>query len=204
MSQSKPKTSKSPSKSRSVSSGPESTLSLQAFYKETVVPALLQQFEYKNIMQVPAIKAVVLNMGVGEAVNDRKIIEQASRELTQIAGQKAVITKSKLSVAGFKMREGWPIGCKVTLRGKRMYDFLERLLYIAIPRVRDFRGLNRRSFDAFGNFSMGVKEQIIFPEIQYDQVDATRGLDISVVTSAKNPAEGLALLLAMKFPFRKE
>ncbi|MFM8453465.1 MAG: 50S ribosomal protein L5 [Gammaproteobacteria bacterium] len=176
---------------------------LKSFYKQTVVPALMQKFGYSNVMQVPAIKAIVLNMGVGEAVNDRKIVDQASKELTSIAGQKSVITKSRKSVAGFKIREGWPIGCKATLRGTRMYEFLERLLYIAIPRIRDFRGLNKRSFDAFGNFSMGVKEQIIFPEIQYDQVDAVRGLDISIVTTAKNKEEGLALLLAMTFPFKE-
>jgi large subunit ribosomal protein L5 len=142
-------------------------------------------------------------MGVGEAVNDKKIVENAASNLTQIAGQKAIITKARKSVSGFKIREGWPIGCKVTLRGKRMYEFLERLLYIAIPRIRDFRGLNRRSFDGRGNYTMGIKEQIVFPEIEYDKIDALRGLDISISTTAKTNAEGLGLLKAFNFPFRE-
>jgi large subunit ribosomal protein L5 len=164
---------------------------------------LIEDFGYKNVMEVPCITKITLNMGVGEAVNDKKIVENAAAELSRIAGQKAVITKARKSVSGFKIREGWPIGTKVTLRGKRMYEFLERLLYIAIPRIRDFRGLNRRSFDGRGNFTMGVKEQIVFPEIQYDKIDALRGLDISISTTAKTNAEGLGLLKAFNFPFRE-
>ncbi len=176
---------------------------IQEYYQNTIVKKLIEDFGYKNPMEVPYITKITLNMGVGEAVNDKKIVENAATELTRIAGQKAVVTKAKKSVAGFKIREGWPIGCKVTLRGKRMYEFLERLLYIAIPRIRDFRGLNRRSFDGRGNFTMGIKEQIVFPEIQYDKIDALRGLDISISTTAKTNAEGLGLLKAFNFPFRE-
>lgn len=176
---------------------------LKEFYQKTVVPKLMKDFGYANVMQVPKLVKVTLNMGVGEAVNDKKIVENAANDLTRIAGQKAVITRTRKSVAGFKIREGWPIGCRVTLRADRMYEFLERLLYIAIPRVRDFRGLNRRSFDGRGNFSMGVKEQIVFPEIQYDKIDALRGLDISITTTANTNEEALALLRALKFPFRE-
>lgn len=177
-------------------------VSLKQYYNDTVVKQLQQQFSYKNIMQVPSIAKITLNMGVGEGVNDRKLVTQAVEELSLIAGQKAVIKNAKKSVATFKVRAGWPIGCKVTLRKQRMYEFLEKLLYIAIPRVRDFRGLNKRSFDAQGNYSIGIKEQIVFPEIQYDKINEIRGLDICITTTAKNSAEGLALLTALKFPFR--
>lgn len=176
---------------------------IKEYYQNTIIKKLIEDFGYKNIMEVPYITKVTLNMGVGEAVNDKKIVENAAAELTRIAGQKAVITKARKSISGFKIREGWPLGCKVTLRGKRMYEFLERLLYIAIPRIRDFRGLNRRSFDGRGNFTMGIKEQIVFPEIQYDKIDALRGLDISISTTAKTNAEGLGLLKAFNFPFRE-
>jgi large subunit ribosomal protein L5 len=176
---------------------------LKAFYKEVVLPSLMKEFQYKTIMQVPKITKITINMGVGEGVNDKKIVDKAMAELTQIAGQKAVITKTRKSVAGFKIREGWPIGCKVTLRRDRMYEFLERLLFIAIPRIRDFRGLNKRSFDGHGNYAMGLQEQIVFPEIQYDKIDALRGLDIVITTSAQTNQEGMALLSALKFPFRE-
>lgn len=176
---------------------------LNTHYKENVVKKLKDELGLKNIMQVPKLEKITLNMGVGEALSDRKILENAVKELSAIAGQKAVKTKARKSIAGFKVREGWPIGCKVTLRGSRMWDFLERLLAIAIPRIRDFRGLNPRAMDGQGNFSMGVTEQIIFPEIQYDKVDALRGLDISITTTATNDAEGLALLKALNFPFKE-
>lgn len=179
-----------------------SNLSLKQYYNETVVQHLMQQFKYKNIMQVPSIVKVTLNMGVGEGVNDRKLVTQAVEELSLIAGQKAIINNAKKSIATFKVRTGWPIGCKVTLRKEKMYGFLEKLLYIAIPRVRDFRGLNKRSFDMQGNYSIGIKEQIVFPEIQYDKITEVRGLDICITTTAKNSVEGLALLTALKFPFR--
>lgn len=176
---------------------------LKEFYRNSIVKTLMQERGYANVMQVPRITKITLNMGVGEAVNDKKIVDNAASDMSKIAGQKPVITHTRISVAGFKIREGWPIGCKVTLRKDRMYDFLERLLYIAIPRIRDFRGLNRRSFDGQGNYSLGVKEQIIFPEIQYDKIDALRGMDITISTTAKNKEEGLALLSAFKFPFRE-
>jgi len=176
---------------------------LKAFYKEVVLPKLTKEFHYKSVMQVPKIVKITLNMGVGQAANDKKLVDQAFADLTRIAGQKPVITKTRKSVAGFKIREGWPIGCMVTLRGDRMYDFLERLLFIAIPRIRDFRGLNRRSFDGRGNYAMGVTEQIIFPEIQYDKIEALRGMDIVITTTAGNNQEGLALLAAFQFPFRE-
>lgn len=163
----------------------------------------MQQLGYTNVMQVPRLLKVTLNMGVGEAVNDKKIVDNAANDLTKIAGQKAVITKTRKSVAGFKIREGWPIGCKVTLRNDRMYEFLERLLCVAMPRIRDFRGLNKRSFDGRGNYSLGIKEQIVFPEIQYDKIDALRGLDITIATTARTNEEGLALLSALKFPFKE-
>lgn len=172
------------------------------FYKKEVVPALTKEFGYENPMRVPKITKVVLNMGVGEALTDKKILENAANDLTQICGQKVVITKAKKSVAAFKVREGWPVGCKVTLRGERMYDFLERLVGISIPRIRDFRGLNPKSFDGRGNYAMGVTEQIIFPEIDYDKIDTLRGLDIAITTTAQNDEEGRALLKAMHFPFR--
>jgi len=176
---------------------------LKSFYDKTIIQQLMKQFGYTNVMEVPRITKVTLNMGVGEAVNDKKVVDHAAGDLSKLAGQKPVITKSRKSVAGFKIREGWPIGCKVTLRRDRMYEFLERLLSIAIPRIRDFRGLNRRSFDGRGNYSMGVTEQIVFPEIQYDKVDALRGLDITITTTAKTNEEGLALLSAFQFPFKE-
>jgi len=175
---------------------------LQQVYREKVVPELLKEFEYKNVMQVPRIKKITLNMGVGEAVADKKQIENAVRDMTAIAGQKPVVTKARKSIAGFKIRDGWPIGCKVTLRGEHMWEFLDRLIAISIPRIRDFRGMNGKSFDGRGNYSMGVREQIMFPEIDYDKVDAIRGLDITITTSAETDDEGKALLKAFNFPFR--
>lgn len=175
---------------------------LQQIYKEKVVPKLLKEFAYKNVMQVPRIKKITLNMGIGEAVADKKQIENAVRDMTAIAGQKPVVTKARKSIAGFKIRDGWPIGCKVTLRGEHMWEFLDRLIAISIPRIRDFRGMNGRSFDGRGNYSMGVREQIMFPEIDYDKVDAIRGLDITITTSAETDEEGKALLKAFNFPFR--
>ena len=175
---------------------------LQEVYKTKVVPELQEQFQYKNVMQVPRVKKITLNMGVGEAVADKKQIENAVRDLTAIAGQKPVVTKARKSIAGFKIRDGWPIGCKVTLRGQHMWEFLDRLIAISIPRIRDFRGLNGKSFDGRGNYSMGVREQIMFPEIDYDKVDAIRGLDITITTSAETDEEGKALLKAFNFPFR--
>ena len=175
---------------------------LREFYKNEVVPALTKEFGYDNPMRVPKITKVVLNMGVGEALTDKKILENAASDLTKISGQKVIITKARKSVAAFKVREGWPVGCKVTLRGERMYDFLERLVGISIPRIRDFRGLNPKSFDGRGNYSMGVTEQIIFPEIDYDKIDSLRGLDIAITTTAENDEEGRALLKALRFPFR--
>ena len=174
----------------------------QEQYKETVVPALMQKFGYKSIMEVPRIEKITLNMGVGEASGDRKIMEFAVGDMTKISGQKPIVTKARKSVASFKIRDGWPIGCKVTLRRDRMYEFLDRLITIAIPRIRDFRGLSAKSFDGRGNYSMGVKEQIIFPEIDYDKVDALRGLDITITTSAKTDEEGRALLEGFNFPFK--
>jgi len=175
---------------------------LQQVYKEKVVPELLKEFAYKNVMQVPRVKKITFNMGVGEAVADKKQIENAVRDMTAIAGQKPVVTKARKSIAGFKIRDGWPIGCKVTLRGEHMWEFLDRLIAISIPRIRDFRGLNGKSFDGRGNYSMGVREQIMFPEIDYDKVDAIRGLDITITTSADTDEEGKALLKAFNFPFR--
>ncbi len=175
---------------------------LQQVYKEKVVPKLLTEFAYKNVMQVPRVKKITLNMGVGEAVADKKQIENAVRDMTAIAGQKPVVTKARRSIAGFKIRDGWPIGCKVTLRGEHMWEFLDRLIAISIPRIRDFRGLSGKSFDGRGNYSMGVREQIMFPEIDYDKVDALRGLDITITTSAQTDEEGQALLRAFNFPFR--
>jgi large subunit ribosomal protein L5 len=172
-------------------------------YDKDVVPALMKEFSYKSVMQVPRIKKITLNMGVGEAIGDKKQIESAVADMEAVSGQKAVVTKARKSVAGFKIRQGYPIGCKVTLRGERMWEFLERLVDIALPRVRDFRGLNSRSFDGRGNYSMGVKEQIIFPEIDYDKIDHVRGMDITITTSAGSDAEGKALLGAFSFPFRK-
>ena len=177
---------------------------LHDFYKDTVVAELQKQFGYKSVMQVPRIEKITLNMGVGEAIADKKVLEHATNDLTAISGQKPVTTVARKSVAGFKIREGYPIGTKVTLRGERMWEFLERLISISIPRIRDFRGLNPKSFDGRGNYSMGVREQIIFPEIEYDKIDKIRGLDITITTSAKDNEEGLALLSAFEFPFKKK
>lgn len=176
---------------------------LHEIYKDTVVPELMKQFGYTSVMQVPRIEKITLNMGVGEAVADKKILENAVADLTAISGQKPLVTKARKSVASFKIRQGYPIGAKVTLRGERMWDFLERLVSIAIPRIRDFRGVSSKSFDGRGNYSMGVREQIIFPEIDYDKVDRVRGLDITITTSAQSNEEGRALLAAFDFPFRK-
>jgi len=178
-------------------------LNMKEQYSKEVVPALQNEFGYKNIMQVPRIEKITLNMGVGEAVGDKKLIESAVADLERLAGQKVVVTKARKSVAGFKIREGWPIGCKVTLRGERMWDFFDRLVHIAVPRIRDFRGLNPKSFDGRGNYSMGVREQIIFPEIEYDKVDKIRGLDITITTTAGTDDEGRELLKAFGFPFKK-
>ncbi|MGH1409102.1 MAG: 50S ribosomal protein L5 [Aeromonas sp.] len=176
---------------------------LHDYYKSDVVSELAKQFGYKTIMQVPRIEKITLNMGVGEAISDKKLLENAAADMAAISGQKPLITKARKSVAGFKIREGYPIGCKVTLRGERMWEFLERLICISVPRIRDFRGLNAKAFDGRGNYSMGVREQIIFPEIDYDKVDRVRGLDITITTSANTDEEGRALLAAFNFPFRK-
>ncbi len=175
---------------------------LKETYRKEVVPALTQQFGYKSPMQVPRITKIVLNMGVGEATSDKKLLDNAAGDMTKITGQKPVITKARKAIAGFKIREGYPIGCMVTLRKERMYEFLDRLITVALPRVRDFRGVSGRSFDGRGNFNMGVKEQIIFPEIEYDKIDTVRGLNITIATTAKSDAEAKALLAAFKFPFR--
>ena len=175
---------------------------LREIYKKEIVPALTKQFGYKSVMQVPRVTKVVLNMGVGEAVNDKKLLENAVGDMTKISGQKPVVTKARKAIAAFKIREGYPIGCMVTLRENRMYEFLDRLISVALPRVRDFRGVSARSFDGRGNFNMGVKEQIIFPEIEYDKIDAMRGMNITITTTAKTDAEAKALLAAFRFPFR--
>jgi large subunit ribosomal protein L5 len=175
---------------------------LKDYYKTTVVKRLQDTFSYGSIMEVPRITKVTLNMGVGESVGDKKIIDNALRDLTQIAGQKPVVTKARKSVANFKIREGWPIGCKVTLRQERMWEFLDRLINVAIPRIRDFRGFNTRAFDGRGNYSFGIKEQIIFPEIDYDKIDTIRGMDICITTTAKTDDEARALLAALNFPIR--
>ena len=172
------------------------------FYKNTVVQELTQKFGYKSNMEVPRITKITLNMGVGEAVADKKVLEHAVGDMTKIAGQKPVVTKSRKSIAGFKIRDGYPIGCMVTLRGPRMFEFLDRLVTVALPRVRDFRGISGKGFDGRGNYNMGVKEQIIFPEIEYDKIDALRGMNISVTTTAKTDDEARALLGAFKFPFK--
>src|SRR5580698_4308416 len=179
------------------------TARLQAQYKDQIVPELVKKFGYKSVMQVPRIAKITLNMGVGEAVADKKIMENAVGDMTKIAGQKPIVTKAKKAIAGFKIRKDYPIGCMVTLRGARMYEFLDRLVSIAIPRIRDFRGISGRAFDGRGNYSLGVKEQIIFPEIQYDQIDQIRGMDITISTSARDDKHGRALLEAFNFPFRK-
>ena len=178
------------------------TARLQAHYREKVVPDLMKKFGYKSVMEVPRLTKITLNMGVSEAVSDKKVMDNAVGDLTKIAGQKPVVTKSKKAIAGFKIRDGVPIGCMVTLRGVQMYEFLDRFVTIALPRVRDFRGISGRSFDGRGNYNIGVKEQIIFPEIDYDKIDALRGLNISITTSAKTDDECKALLAAFKFPFK--
>ncbi len=176
---------------------------LKTFYTEKVVPALQEKFSYKSVMEVPRIKKITLNMGLGDAVSNKKIIEHAVSDMTKIAGQKPIVTLARKSIAGFKIRAGWPIGCKVTLRGSHMYEFFDRLVSIAIPRIRDFRGLNPKAFDGHGNYTLGVREQIVFPEIDYDKIDALRGLDITITTSAKTDEEGRALLQAFSFPMKK-
>ena len=178
------------------------TTRLEKMYKEEVAPALMKKFGYTNPMEVPKITKITINMGVGEAATNKKILENAVADLAKITGQKPITTKSRVSVASFKIRDGWPIGCKVTLRRAKMYEFLDRLISISLPRVRDFRGVSGRSFDGRGNYNMGVKEQIIFPEIDFDAVDAIRGMDIAITTTAKNNAEAKALLEAFRFPFR--
>ena len=175
---------------------------MQQYYKENVVPELLKKFGYQSIMEVPRITKITLNMGVGEAVGDKKVLENALGDMTKIAGQKPVVTKARKAIAGFKIREGYPIGCMVTLRGTRMFEFLDRLVTIAMPRIRDFRGVGGKGFDGRGNYNLGVKEQIIFPEIEYDKIDALRGMNISITTTAKTDAEAKALLAAFKFPFK--
>ena len=175
---------------------------LEKFYKDEVVPKLMKRFNYDNVMQVPKITKVTLNMGVGEAASNKKVLENANADMTKIAGQKSVSTLSKKSIATFKIRDNWPIGCKVTLRRAKMYEFIDRLVNISLPRVRDFRGISGRSFDGRGNYNIGVKEQIIFPEIEYEKIDAIRGMNISITTTAKNDDECKALLAAFKFPFK--
>lgn len=175
---------------------------LEKIYKEEVVPVMTEKFGYKNPMEVPRLVKITLNMGVGEAATNKKILENAVADMTKVSGQKPVVTKSRVSVASFKIRDGWPIGCKVTLRRAKMFEFLDRLINVSLPRVRDFRGVSAKSFDGRGNYNMGVKEQIIFPEIDFDQVDAVRGMDIAITTTAKTDAEARALLEAFRFPFR--
>jgi large subunit ribosomal protein L5 len=175
---------------------------LQQEYKDKIIQQLMDKFQFNSVMQVPKITKITLNMGVGEAIGDKKVLENAMGDMEKISGQKPIITRARRSNAGFKIREGWPIGCKVTLRRERMYEFLDRLINVAIPRIRDFRGLNGKSFDGRGNYSMGVNEQIIFPEIDYDKIDALRGMDITITTTARTNEEGRALLEAFKFPFK--
>ncbi len=177
---------------------------LQEFYRKEIVKKLKDKFNYKSVMQVPRINKITLNMGLGEAMDDKKVITSGVADLEKIAGQKPVVTLARKSIAGFKVREGWPIGCKVTLRGQRMYEFLDKLVSITLPRVRDFRGLSIKSFDGRGNYSLGFKEQIVFPEIDYDKIDALRGLDITITTSAKTNKEAHALLEAFDFPFKEK
>ncbi len=175
---------------------------LKELYKQTIVPKLVEKFKYKSSMQAPVIKKITLNMGVGEALTDKKVLNFAVEDMQKITGQKAMITKARKSIAGFKVRQGWPIGCKVTLRNQRMYDFLEKLIKISIPRIRDFRGLSAKSFDGTGNYSFGIQEQIVFPEIDFDKIDKLRGIDITITTSAKTDAEAKALLESFDFPFK--
>lgn len=195
-----PKAEKAPKEKVARVAGPPPRLAEQ--YKNEIVPDLMKQFSYKSVMEVPRIEKIVLNMGVGEAVNDKKILENAVGDMIKLSGQKPAITKARKSIAGFKIREGYPIGCKVTLRKGRMYEFLDRLINIAIPRIRDFRGVGGKAFDGRGNFNMGVREQIIFPEIEYDKIDALRGLNITITTTAKTDKEARALMSAFRFPFR--
>ncbi len=175
---------------------------LQEFYKQTVVPKLMEEFGYTSIMEVPRIEKIILNMGVGEAVGDKKVMEHAVGDMQKISGQKVVVTKARKSIATYKVRDGYPVGCMVTLRRQRMFEFLDRLVSIAIPRIRDFRGISGRAFDGRGNFNMGIKEQIIFPEIEYDKIDVLRGMNITITTTAKTDKEGRALLAAFSFPFK--
>ena len=175
---------------------------LAEVYRSEVIPGLVKEFNYKSVMEVPRITKIVLNMGVGEAVADKKVLDNAVGDMTLIAGQKPIVTKAKKSIAGFKIRDGYPIGCKVTLRGPRMYEFLDRLISVAIPRIRDFRGISAKSFDGRGNFNMGVREQIIFPEVEYDKIDVLRGLNVTITTTAKTDEEARSLLSAFRFPFR--
>jgi len=175
---------------------------LQTYYKETLTPQLMEKLALKNIMEVPKITKVTLNMGVGEAVTDKKVMAHATGDMAVIAGQKPIVINARKSVATFKIRDGWPVGCKVTLRRERMYEFLDRLVNVSIPRIRDFRGLNRKSFDGRGNYSFGITEQIMFPEIDFDKIDTIRGMDITITTTARNDAEGMALLQAFNFPFK--
>ena len=183
--------------------GHEKMTRLQDLYRESIAPDLKERFGYASLMQVPRVEKVTLNMGVGEAIGDKKILENAVNDMRLISGQKPIVTKARRSVAGFKIREGWSIGCKVTLRRGRMYEFLDRLINVAIPRIRDFRGFSRRAFDGRGNYNLGIREQIVFPEIDYDRIDAIRGLDIAITTSAHTDEEALALLAGFKFPFRQ-
>ena len=176
---------------------------LKAFYKETVIPALVEEFSYRNPMEVPKLVKIVVNMGVGEAAQNAKVLEGAIQDMTLITGQKPVVTRARKSIANFKLREGMPVGCRVTLRGDRMWEFFDRLVNIALPRIRDFKGISAKSFDGRGNYTLGIKEQIIFPEIDYDKVDRIRGMDITIVTTAKTDEEGRALLKHFKMPFRK-
>ena len=176
---------------------------LREHYQQTVCPALKERFGYKSVMQIPKLEKITINMGVGEALADKKVLDNAVEDLTRISGQRPVVTKARKSVAGFKVREGWPVGCKVTIRGDRMYEFLDRLVNIAIPRTRDFRGFSPRAFDGRGNYSLGVSEQIIFPEIDYDKIDTIRGLDVAITTTARTDEEGRALLEGFNFPFRQ-
>jgi large subunit ribosomal protein L5 len=198
----KPAKSQQPTEKAHAAAQPHQPARLKEIYRKDIVPALVKQFGYKTQMQVPRISKVVLNMGVGEATADKKILDNAVGDMTKISGQKPVVTKARKAIAGFKIREGYPIGCMVTLRQERMYEFLDRLVTVALPRVRDFRGISGRGFDGRGNYNMGVKEQIIFPEIEYDKIDAIRGMNITITTTAKTDAEAKALLTAFKFPFR--
>jgi len=176
---------------------------LQTYYRDTIVSQLMQQFGYQSIMQVPKLEQITLNMGIGEAVGDKKVIERAVADMTAIAGQKPIVTKARQSISNFKIRQGWPIGCKVNLRRDRMYEFFDRLISIAIPRIRDFRGFSAKAFDGRGNYSLGIREQIIFPEIDYDKIDAIRGMDICITTTARTNEEGRSLLTAFNFPLKK-